>query len=167
MANWDDKSYIQYGDVFNVEGREFRASEQNGVVEFEAITPTCVACGENDVEESGSCCPGCVTRAMEAIAIHRGIEKLLDGDDTIVGVMDWDNAQARDAHALSEQYIDIHSSAHDYMASLNDEVRKGILTAWISSIMASWHTLYGSYTPYDIAQHNAHNDAHTEHNDTA
>lgn len=89
---------------------EARLNTETGVA---YLIYSCIACGENDVDERGTVCPGCVMRTMRFVAVRDAINHLLANDDAMRAVIDYDNAMTRRARDVQMPFVDIRSGAHD------------------------------------------------------
>jgi hypothetical protein len=139
-----DELVIRVGDDVGI----YRVIHIGDHPALQRVTPTCRACNSNEayVEDGwDGFCPGCVAKAMRWVALRDAVNHLVDNDDEIRAVVEYDNNEQIRSRNGGYQYIDLQSSAHDQYAGMSGELimdeLRDCLNA-ISGVMSSG-TLYG------------------------
>jgi len=119
---------------------EFSGDDKTGEINFVRPVYMCRACEENQVDEPDNMpyCPRCLMDAQLFAVLRRIVDNVGDENVPVARVLEWDEENMRGARIRGEQYIDIESSAMDWIAAMSPDEFRDEFASYIARSLPSY-----------------------------
>lgn len=130
--------HVSAGDIVEVYGVgqflvEILGNEREGEVAFFPRN-LCRGCERNDVDDPETLpfCVRCILDAQLHAALARIVDNVGDENVPVARVLSWDEENRRRANSTGEQYIDLESSALDWISGMSPQEFRDEFVSYIA-----------------------------------